>query len=43
LDYAKYTPKKEIKPGVLTDNQIRRLQSIGYLQGLEVIEQESEN
>jgi hypothetical protein len=36
LDYIAYTPKKKIVPGVLSDDQIRRLQSIGYLQGVEV-------
>jgi arylsulfatase A-like enzyme len=36
LDYMAYTPKQEIIPGVLSDDQIRRLQSIGYLQGIEV-------
>ena len=37
-DYMAYTPKKEIKSAVLSDDQIRRLQSIGYLQGVEVSE-----
>lgn len=36
LDYMAYTPRKEIQPGLLTDDQIRDLQSIGYLQGVEV-------
>lgn len=40
LDYMAYTPKKEIKPGVLSNDQIRSLQSIGYLQGVEVSEEE---
>jgi len=35
LDYVQNTPDKELRPAVLTDEQIKRLQSIGYLQGVE--------
>ena len=35
LDYAQSMQKEELKPVLLTDEQIKRLQSIGYLQGLE--------
>lgn len=36
LDYIESWPKKTPEKGELSDEQIRRLQSIGYLQGLEV-------
>jgi arylsulfatase A-like enzyme len=36
LDYIQGWPKKTPEKGELSDEQIRRLQSIGYLQGLEV-------
>jgi len=36
MDYVQRTPKKNIVKGELSDDQIRRLQSIGYLQGVEV-------
>jgi arylsulfatase A-like enzyme len=35
LDYARSMQNKERKPALLTDEQIRKLQSIGYLQGVE--------
>tara|TARA_B100001540_G_scaffold312444_1_gene333582 strand:- start:3373 stop:4686 length:1314 start_codon:yes stop_codon:yes gene_type:complete len=35
VDFVQNVPKVTVEPGVLSDEQVRHLQSIGYLQGVE--------